>query len=78
MKTTTVKKNLKKENKKEATPVNINNISKEAKENEDESNDLMRDLGIIGAVSKQGTGSQYHTILARQLSDFINVYVNSY
>ena len=43
----------------------------DAKQNEEESDAIMRNLGIVGAVSKSDAGSKYHSILARQLSDFI-------
>ena len=45
--------------------------SDEVKDNESEFDSLLQNMGIASPVTKQTAGSQYHTLLARQLADFL-------
>ncbi len=45
--------------------------SQEAKEKEDEFDDMLQNLGIASPVTKEAAGSRYHSMLARQLADFL-------
>ncbi|ETO14507.1 hypothetical protein RFI_22867 [Reticulomyxa filosa] len=45
--------------------------SQEAKDNQDEFDNMLQNLGIASPVTKEAAGSQYHNLLARQLADFL-------
>jgi len=45
--------------------------SQEVKENEDEFDKMMADLGISNPVTKESAGQAYHQLLARQLAQFL-------
>jgi len=45
--------------------------SQEVKENQDEFDKMMADLGISNPVTKESAGQAYHQLLARQLAEFL-------
>jgi len=45
--------------------------SQEMKENQDEFDKMMADLGISNPVTKESAGQAYHQLLARQLAEFL-------
>jgi len=46
--------------------------SQDARDNPDEYDDLLGNLGIVSPVTKEAAGKKYHELLARQLSDFLD------
>jgi len=45
--------------------------SQESKDDAEEYDNMLQNLGIASPVTKETAGSQYHSLLARQLSDFL-------